>query len=319
MESIYQVKVQAIGKNDIDFIKNSMDSFKKSVYGVENTKQTYEKAVLVFLDWLHENEVQYVNKQVLDTYRDDLIKKYSASTVNVLITGLKQYYNFLESNYQVTNIARGLKGEKKTSQIKKEALSIQEVHDLLEDVTEDDSAKGVRDKAIITLMIYTGLRTCEVIRADIQDIRTMNGKKVLYIMGKGHTEKDDFVELTADVQHAINKYLMTREHLSKEQPLFTSVCNRTKGQRLSARGLRNIVKSRFKEIGINSELVSTHSLRHTAVTLSLLGGADIQQAQAMARHKNIATTQIYAHNLERLNDNNAENSIQRLLNGGNIC
>lgn len=313
MQTIQEVRVRVLSKNDIGFFENSLEEFKNSIYGLEKTKETYINSVSKFFKWIESNDIQYVNIQTLERFRAEMIEKYSATSVNVLITGIKAYYNFLESHYQVTNIARGLKGVRKSTQPKKDALSIQEVHDLLSDLESDTSSKGVRDKAIITLMIYTGLRTCEVIRADIQDIRTVNGKKVLYVMGKGHTEKDDFVELTRDVQHALQEYLQTREAPGKHDPLFVSECNRTKGQRLSTRGLRNIVKERFNEIGINSENVSAHSLRHTSVTLALLGGADIQKAQAMARHRNIATTQIYAHNLERLDEDNAENSIQRLL------
>ena len=313
METLQEVRVRVLSKNDIGFFFNSLEEFKNSIYGLEKTKETYINSVSKFFKWIESNQVQYVDIQTLERFRAEMIEKYSATSVNVLITGIKAYYNFLESHYQVTNIARSLKGVRKSTQPKKDSLSIQEVHDLLSELESDTSSKGVRDKAIITLMIYTGLRTCEVVRADIQDIRTVNGKKVLYVMGKGHTEKDDFVELTRDVQHALNDYLRTREAPGSHDPLFVSECNRTKGQRLSTRGLRNIVKDRFSEVGINSENISTHSLRHTSVTLALIGGASIQKAQAMARHSNISTTQIYAHNLERLDENNAENSIQRLL------
>jgi site-specific recombinase XerD len=48
--------------------------------------------------------------------------------------------------------------------------------------------------------------------------------------------------------------------------------------------------------------LTAHGLRHTTITLSLLGGASLQEAQAFARHANITTTQIYAHNIERANN-----------------
>ena len=64
--------------------------------------------------------------------------------------------------------------------------------------------------------------------------------------------------------------------------------------------------------GINSDRITAHSMRHTAVTLALIGGASIQEAQSMARHTNINTTMIYAHNLDRL-DSPAESKIEALL------
>jgi integrase len=55
--------------------------------------------------------------------------------------------------------------------------------------------------------------------------------------------------------------------------------------------------------GYDSSRLTAHSLRHTAVTLSLLGGKSLQEVQQFARHTNIATTQIYAHNLDRAKNN----------------
>jgi integrase len=63
---------------------------------------------------------------------------------------------------------------------------------------------------------------------------------------------------------------------------------------------------------MDSAKLTAHSLRHTAITLALVGGATVQQAQAMARHANINTTMIYAHNLERM-DRAAEDALSGLL------
>lgn len=68
----------------------------------------------------------------------------------------------------------------------------------------------------------------------------------------------------------------------------------------------------MKEAGIESERITAHSLRHTAVTLALLAGATVQEAQAMARHSSINTTMIYAHNIDRL-ETPAEGRIEDLL------
>ena len=70
--------------------------------------------------------------------------------------------------------------------------------------------------------------------------------------------------------------------------------------RLTTRSISRIVKDNLRKAGIDSDRITAHSLRHTAVTLSLLGGATIQEAQSMARHKNINTTLIYAHNINRI-------------------
>ena len=132
-------------------------------------------------------------------------------------------------------------------------------------------------------------------------------------MGKGHDEKDEVVKLTYETLKAINEYLALRDIKSDKEPLFISFSDRSNGSRLKTRSIRDIVKKTFKNVGINSDRLTTHSLRHSAITFALIGGATIQEAQQLARHTNINTTMIYAHNLNRL-ENKAEESIQKLLN-----
>ena len=61
-----------------------------------------------------------------------------------------------------------------------------------------------------------------------------------------------------------------------------------------------IAKTAMRQAGYNSSRLSAHSLRHSAVTLSLLGGQSLAEVQAFARHSNIQTTQVYSHAVERI-------------------
>ncbi len=70
----------------------------------------------------------------------------------------------------------------------------------------------------------------------------------------------------------------------------------------------------MKNAGYNSKRLTAHSLRHSAVTIALLGGLSLQDVQAFARHATIATTTIYAHNISRLTSL-VENSIARAIFG----
>ena len=72
------------------------------------------------------------------------------------------------------------------------------------------------------------------------------------------------------------------------------------------------MKDAMAREGIKSAKLTAHSLRHTAVTFALLGGATIQETQAMARHASINTTMIYAHNLDRMAAG-AEHSVDAYL------
>ena len=74
------------------------------------------------------------------------------------------------------------------------------------------------------------------------------------------------------------------------------------------------VLEELKEAGYNSEKLTAHSLRHTAVTLSLLGGNTLQEVQQFARHTDISTTQIYAHNLDRAKNKCEETIAEAIFN-----
>ena len=155
-------------------------------------------------------------------------------------------------------------------------------------------------------MITGGLRTIEVSRANIEDLRVVGEQTVLYVQGKGREEKTEYIKISQEVENAIRNYLKTRDNVSDQEPLFTSLSNNSRGKRLSTRSISGMVKDRLKEAGFNSERLTAHSLRHTAVTLSLLAGKDITEVQQFARHKNIATTMIYNHSLEQAKNSCSE-------------
>ena len=68
---------------------------------------------------------------------------------------------------------------------------------------------------------------------------------------------------------------------------------------MTTRTISGIIKGHMRAAGYDSERLTAHSLRHTAATLALMGGATIQEAQQMLRHSNINTTMLYSHNLTR--------------------
>jgi len=172
-----------------------------------------------------------------------------------------------------------------------------------------------RDYAMINLMIRTGLRTIELERANVEDIRQSGGKAVLYVQGKGYDAKDDRVILNPTALDPIMEYLHARGNVKGTDPLFISHANNSNGERITTRSIRRATKKHMGESNISSPRITTHSLRHTAVTFVLLAGGTVQEAQILGRHKSIDTTMIYVHNIDRIK-NAPENKIDQLLEGG---
>jgi len=144
------------------------------------------------------------------------------------------------------------------------------------------------------------LRTIEISRLDVGDIRQHGNETVLWIQGKGRDEKDEFIVNGSEIQHFIMQYLTMRGTTKPGEPLFGTLSTNCMGQRISTRSIRRIAKQKLRGINLDSPLISAHSLRHSAVTFSLLGGASIQETAAMVRHSDINSTLIYSQNINRL-------------------
>lgn len=290
------------------YSEKALTEYIKTLDVKPKSKETYLKALRVFANW--NGGTIPTNRADILAYKDYLVNNYKASTVNAYITALKGFYSYLEAEGICPNFAANIKGLKNGKGFKKDALTVDQAKALLNN--EGETIESKRDRAIITLMIHTGLRTVELERANIEDIRQTAGETLLYIQGKGRDTKDEFVILTSDVIEPLREYLFLRGKVNPSEPLFAATSNRNQNGRLTTRSISRIVKGALLSNGIDSDRITAHSLRHTAVTLSLLGGATIQEAQQLARHSNINTTLIYAHNINRIK-NAAERNIADLL------
>ena len=173
------------------------------------------------------------------------------------------------------------------------------------DVTENPIA----DKAVI----QTASGDYKIVIQDFSKVKgklskTLGSNTVLYLQGKGRDERTEYIKVVPAVEKTLREYLKTRQNAKGQQPLFSSLSNNSRGERLSSKSISSIVKDRLIQAGYNSDRLTAHSLRHSAVTISLIGGLPLEEVQQFARHKNISTTQIYAHNLERAK-NRSEDTI----------
>jgi len=271
------------------------------------TIQTYTRALRQFAKWLTFKGIVRPTREDILAFREELKEDHKATTVQNYIIAVRLFFQWLEQEGLYPNIALHVKGATISKEHKKDYLTSNQVKAVLGDI-DRSTLQGKRDYAILALMITGGLRDIEVHRANIEDLRTLGDSTVLYLQGKGREERAEFVKVPEATEKAIREYLKERSIEDTTEPLFTSISNNSKGARISTRSVSGIVKSRLVSAGYDSERLTAHSLRHTAVTLSLIGGNSLQEVQQFARHSNIATTQIYAHNLDRMN-NKCESTI----------
>lgn len=271
------------------------------------TVQTYTGNIRQFIKWTAQNGISRPDRQDILAYREELRQRCKPSTVQNYITALRLFFKWTAQAGIYPDIADHVKGAKLDSSHKKDYLTAKQIQGILSGL-DQTPARGKRDYCIIALMVTGGLRDIEVSRANIEDLKTLGDSTVLYLQGKGHEERTDYIKVVPEVEQPLREYLKTRRNAKGQQPLFTSLSNNSNGQRLTPKSISSIVKQRLIDAGYNSDRLTAHSLRHSAVTISLIGGLPLEEVQQFARHKNISTTQIYAHNLERAK-NRSEDTI----------
>jgi integrase/recombinase XerC/integrase/recombinase XerD len=294
-------------------IKELVDNFIVSQDVKTSSKELYNRTLKQYFNWIATENLllEDITRIEILKYKDSLLSSgLSSLTVGSYITVVRKFYEFLEANKLYPNVARGIKNPKRKQQFRKQPLQPLQATKLIEHYLD----KSCRDYAIINLLLRTGLRTIEVIRANIGDLVFKGAQRVLLIQGKGRDEKDNFVVITDKTYSSIKSYLATRIGLTDLEPLFISNSNNSKGDRLTTRTISYIAKEGLKAIGLNETYFTAHSLRHTTAVNILRAGGSLETAQFTLRHTNPATTQIYTATLneERRLENSGEALIDSL-------
>ena len=294
-------------------IEDLVDSFINSQDVKLSSKLLYRRTLKQYFNWVDKKSYllsEIARPQLLE-YKDELLLSgMSSLTVGSYITSVRRFYEWTEANKFYPNVAKGIKTPKRKQQFKKQPLLPAQATALLSYYQH----KPLRAYAIVNLLLRTGLRTIEIIRANVEDITFKGSQRVLLVHGKGRDEKDNFVLLTDKTYQPIAEYLATRGKVNSSEPLFTSTSNNSKGERLSTRSISYIAKEGLKAIGLDERAFTAHSLRHTTAVNILRGGGSLEQAQMTLRHSNPATTQIYTATLneERRLQNSGEALIDSL-------
>lgn len=279
----------------------------------QKSVQTYTRAIRQFLLFLRSHDVSRPTRDDVVHFRESLLADHKATTVQAYLVAVKIFFTWCEQEGLYPNVAKRVKSPKISSEHKKDPLTANQAKLLLGSI-DVETARGKRDHAIFALMLTTGLRTISIINADVGDVRTLGDASVLFYQGKGRSEKNAYVKLALPVEVSIRRYLATREGTEETDPLFASLSNRDQGGRLTTRSISRIVKTHLRGIELNSPRLTAHSLRHTAATQNLLSGGTLEETQQLLDHRNLNTTMIYAHALERMK-NTSEYRISRQIFG----
>ena len=208
------------------------------------TREAYRKALRRLWQWAEAQqggELVDVNAAALLRWKAELLKSVKPASANLYLAGVKAFYAWAAAAGVVrTNHAAALKSVKRVGIRQRHSrgwLTDAEAVRLLE--LEDIDA---RDKALISLMLFTGARGIELLRADLSDLRCEGPQCVLYVQGKGRSTSDkEPLVLEEEAQCSLNAWL--RERGNAPGPLFTSHSRRSSGGRLAPSSLRQLIRA----------------------------------------------------------------------------
>ncbi len=173
---------------------------------------------------------------------------------------------------------------------------IDEVLDGLEARAESDAPQALRDRVVVELLYASALRVSELVGLDLGDVDDQ--RRVVRVLGKGAKER--IVPFGLPAQRSIRAYLERGRPALAGEASGAALLLSPRGRRVSTRSVYALVA------GLLAELPGTgpsgpHTLRHTAATHLLDGGADLRAVQEILGHASLGTTQIYTHvSAERL-------------------
>ena len=286
--------------NDLIFNNQLIYNFIEYTDVQDTTIKNYITDLKPFFEYLKDNDIKQPNKNDIRNYKKYLINSnLTAGTKQQYFRACKHLFKWLSSEGLYLNVADNIKGIKvDSSKTKKESFNESDIKTILNKI-DTTTEVGKRDYAIILLILTGGLRINEVRNIDIQDIQIIKNEYVVYILGKGHTEKDTYIKIIEPVYKAIKDYLDIKGKVNRTDALFTSTSNRALGKRITKESLSQILKNRFRDAGYDTPKLTAHSLRHTSNTMLYKSGADLYKVQQHARHKDPKTTEIYIHQAER--------------------
>ncbi|KPK98312.1 MAG: recombinase XerC [Omnitrophica WOR_2 bacterium SM23_72] len=240
-----------------------------------------------FRRFIGDADIEKIDYLALRKYLAQLKEKnLGARTVNRRLSGLRSFFKFLtREGYLKTNPILSILSPKIDKHLP-HFLTEEEVSRLIESAfaKNDQDAQGLRNRAILETFYSTGIRISELVGLAVEDVDFIGG--IVKVRGKG--KKERVVPIGEIAMRAIRKYLEKRK---KQSPaLFLN----KRGQRISSRGVRNIVMKYIKTAGLKQG-VSAHTFRHSFATHLLNRGADLRTVQELLGHANLSTTQIYTH------------------------
>ncbi|MDE2850407.1 MAG: tyrosine-type recombinase/integrase [Acidobacteriota bacterium] len=274
-----------------------------------HTRRAYQRPVRLFLEWCRDQELDL--RSVAPGDAAEFIDSLGSVSVQKLaIAALRQFFDVLVNRHAVMlNPFRSVRGPRRdTREGKTPEITVPQARELLDSL---DSARpvGLRDRAILGTLTYTGQRVGAVARLRIQDLLDYGDRRSFAFREKRGKERE--IPLRFDLDQWISEYMAAAVPVDepKSAPLFRTT-SPTAATGFTNRGvqpwtIRTLLKRRLRDAGL-PEIITPHSFRVMVVTDLLSQDVPIEEVQYLAGHSHPSTTQVYDRRSRRVTRNLVE-------------
>jgi integrase len=267
----------------LDLVENSVTS--------PFTKQAYRKALLRFFEWWRAVYRKPFGRPAVQAYKCHLEETKGPATINVAMAAIRKFSSECFENGIIdeateSSIAR-IPGAKLLGRPVGNWLTAEQAEKLL-DAPPTGTPKGVRDRAILGVLLGCGLRRAECATLQVGHVQERDGRPcIVDLEGKGGRIRT--VPMPKWAHERLQRWLAMTNIASG--PIFVSLDQHgNPGAGITGFGIHWIVREYVRELGFD---VSPHDLRRTFARLARQGGGELDQIQFSLGHSSVATTEIY--------------------------
>ena len=277
-----------------------------------NTRAAYMNAVADFLRFepvADLGSLAEIRSIHVSAYIEAVGERFAPQTVKLRLAALRGLFDWLARHGVLeTNPAAPVRGPSYTTKRgKTPILTAAEAKRLIESI-ETDSLVGLRDRALIAVMVYSFARVSAAVGMNLEDLVQTAGRSWLRLHEKGGKVHEMPVHHRL-LEH-LDAYITALDPTEAKSPLFRSALGRTGklgAGRLSRHDAYAMVRRRATKAGV-VEKIGNHSFRGTGITTYLLNEGTLELAQEMANHASPRTTKLY----DRRGDKITQDAVERI-------
>jgi integrase/recombinase XerD len=288
------------------------EEFFKASISNEHTRRAYGRIVGRFLTWCARRKLDLRN--ITPGLAGDYIGEVAGSepTKNQALAALRRFFDALVQRHAVAlnpfASVRGLKYD--SSEGKTHELTIAQARKLFKAI-KTSNIVGLRDRALLGVLAYTGARVGAVAKLRLRDYRNLGEHRVLRFKEKNGKDKEIPVRHD-DLAKWLDEYIaaagITEDELKSKAPLFRAADGKRKAlttDPYAAHSVRQMMKRRLTDAGL-PELFSPHSFRVTVITDLLDQNVPLEDVQYLAGHASPTTTRVYDRRRRKVTRNVVE-------------